>query len=107
MGDTRENPPTSGTARHDFPVQKSESEPAESRSRFALVGGERSNRHTTAQEKSGFLPTLQPTGYNNTETDKRTADLPCRSRCRLVRLQPGVREALGSNPGQGMGVNLS
>ncbi|KAJ8888431.1 hypothetical protein PR048_007921 [Dryococelus australis] len=39
-GDPRENPPTNGIVRLDSDMQKSGSDPAEDRTRFALVGGE-------------------------------------------------------------------
>ncbi|KAJ8890903.1 hypothetical protein PR048_010412 [Dryococelus australis] len=41
-GDPRENPPTSGFVRHDSHMRESGSDPAGNRTRFALMGGEKS-----------------------------------------------------------------
>ncbi|KAJ8879149.1 hypothetical protein PR048_019755 [Dryococelus australis] len=47
-GDPRENPQTRSTVRHNSHMRKSECDPAGSTTWFALVGGEQSNRSTTA-----------------------------------------------------------
>ncbi|KAJ8870235.1 hypothetical protein PR048_029253 [Dryococelus australis] len=47
-GDLRENPPTNDIVRYDSRVRKSGSDPAEKRTRFALVGGESSTHYTAA-----------------------------------------------------------
>ncbi|KAJ8873615.1 hypothetical protein PR048_024433 [Dryococelus australis] len=52
-GDPRENPPTSGTVRHDFYMRKPGSDRAGVRTRFSLVGGEQANRSTTAAPAAG------------------------------------------------------
>ncbi|KAJ8879379.1 hypothetical protein PR048_019987 [Dryococelus australis] len=52
-GELRVNPPTSGIIRHDSHLQKSGSFPVGDLTRFALVGGEQSNRSATADLSSG------------------------------------------------------
>ncbi|KAJ8891090.1 hypothetical protein PR048_010600 [Dryococelus australis] len=55
-GDPRENPLTSAIVRHDSHLRKSGRDPAGDRTRFALVGGEQSNRSATeAPRPEGVL----------------------------------------------------